>query len=193
MPGILNLISIIISIYMILIIVRIILTWFRGSVRIPDFLLNITDPYLNWFRRLRFLRFGNLDFSPIAAIAVLSIVNQIVSILARHGSISLGIILALFLQIIWSLVSFFMIFMIIILVLRLIAYLFSQNTYSFFWGAINMISQPLLFRINQTLFKGRIINYRTSLVISIIIMAALYFALRMAFSLLSVFLAGLPL
>ena len=193
MSGILNIISILISVFMILIIVRIILTWFRGSVRIPDFLLNITDPYLNWFRRLRFLRFGHMDFSPIAAIAVLSIINQIVSILARQGNIRLGIILALFLQIIWSIVSFFLIFMIIILVLRLIAYLSSQNTYGFFWGTIDRISQPILFRISQTLFRGRIINYRASLIFSIIIMAAIYLAFYTLFMVLRVFLSGLPI
>ena len=192
MRQILNFINIIISVYMVLIIVRIILIWFRGSVRIPDFLLNITDPYLNWFRRLGFLRFGSLDFSPIAAIAVLSIINQIVSILARHGSISLGIISALFLQIIWSLVSFFIIFIIIILVLRLIAYLTSLNTYNIFWRAIDAISQPILFRINQTLFRGRIINYRTSMIISIVIFAGFYLVFLLIFSVLSRFLTSLP-
>jgi len=108
MGQIINLISIIVSVYMMIIVARIILTWFQGSIRIPDFMLAITDPYLNWFRQFRFLRIGFLDLTPVAALAVLTILNQVLGTIARFGTIRLGIIMALFLQVVWSAASFFL-------------------------------------------------------------------------------------
>jgi len=181
MRGLLGILSGLLSLYMLILVVRIILTWFRGSVKIPDFLAKITDPYLNWFKQFTFLRIGYLDLSPIAAIAVLSVFNQILSTLVRFGTISLGIILALVLQIIWSIVSFFIIFLLVVIILRLIAYLTNQNTYGNFWRIVDTISQPVLYRINHILFGGRIVNYMTGIIISVAILAIGYFILRLIY------------
>ncbi|MCL2832693.1 MAG: YggT family protein [Treponema sp.] len=192
MRGFFGVLGAIVSIYMMVIIVRILLTWFSGSVRIPDLLAKITDPYLNWFRRLTFLRIGYLDLTPIAAIAVLSVVNQVFSTISRYGAITLGLILAMTLQIIWSAVSFFIIFILIIVVLRLIAYLTNRNTYGAFWRVIETISQPVLYRINQIFFKNKIVNYRTGIIISIVILAVGYLVLRLVYSLIFNMLVRLP-
>ena len=108
-----------IGIYIVIIFFRIILTWFSwtGNSGIMDLLSKITDPYLNWFRRFTFLKIGYLDLSPIAAIGVLSLINRIISTLTLYGRITIGLILALALQIVWGLVSFILGFIIIILIL----------------------------------------------------------------------------
>ena len=175
MRSLMNVLSGITSIYMLVIFIRIMLTWFSGiSYGGPLLILSrLTDPYLNWFRRFRFLRAGNLDLSPIAAISVLSLMNQIFSTLALYGRISLGLILALVLRGLWSAVSFLLGFCAVVLILLLIAYLTSRNIFSSFWRVIDTISQPLLYRINRILFSNRIVHYRTGLISAIAFLAIL--------------------
>ena len=64
-----------INIYLTLIIVRILLTWFptiNWMNQIEAFLSPITDPYLNIFRSF-IPPLGGMDFSPILAILVLNL------------------------------------------------------------------------------------------------------------------------
>ncbi|HEY9602122.1 MAG TPA: YggT family protein [Allocoleopsis sp.] len=64
------------QIYLILIFVRILLTWFptvEWMNQIQSFLSPITDPYLNIFRSF-IPPIGGLDLSPILAILVLQVV-----------------------------------------------------------------------------------------------------------------------
>jgi YggT family protein len=80
-------VSTLITVYIVLIFIRILMSWFT---RIPynrylnmvlKFVTDVTDPYLNIFRRfippVR-LGPGALDLSPIVAVIVLSIVGGIV-------------------------------------------------------------------------------------------------------------------
>lgn len=163
------------NIFSVLIFVRIVLSWFGGSGafgRPFDILRGITDPYLNYFRRFTALRAGNIDLSPVIALAVLSIANRIFSDIARFDRISLGMIFALCLGAIWSAVSFIIGFLTLVLVLRLVAYLVNADTYTSFWRIIDVIASPVQFRVNRILFKNRIVNYLTGLLLSI---AALIF------------------
>jgi YggT family protein len=183
------------SLYMLVISVRIILTWFRGNEygRPMEILCAITDPYLNWFRRIPGLRVGFLDLSPIAALAVLSMVNRIFAALAFYGVITLGIVLAMLLEALWSAFRFFLLFFIVVLVLRLIAYLGSMNTYNPFWRIVDTISQPLLYRISRIFFGRRIIRYLNSLILSIAILAVLALVLGSLMPRLIRLLASLPI
>ena len=67
------------ELYMILIVVRILLTWFQSmnwANQVASFLSPITDPYLNIFRSF-IPPVGGLDFSPIIAIFVLQILARL--------------------------------------------------------------------------------------------------------------------
>ena len=69
------------NIYLLLIFVRILLTWFptvSWMNQIASFLSPITDPYLNVFRSF-IPPIGGLDLSPILAILVLQVVAQLFS------------------------------------------------------------------------------------------------------------------
>jgi YggT family protein len=69
------------NIYMVLIFIRILLTWFQTAdwaVSIMSFLSPITDPYLNLFRSL-IPPLGGIDFSPWLAIIILQVVGQILN------------------------------------------------------------------------------------------------------------------
>ena len=189
-----NFLGLLVSIYMMVIFFRIILTWFTGfgNSGLIDFLSRVTDPYLNWFRRFTFLRIGFLDLSPIVALGVLSLLQRILGILAQYGRITIGIILAVIIQGLWGAVSFLLGFLIIVLLLRLIAALFLSDASGSFWHVIDTISQPVIFRIRSFLFKNRFINFTALLAISTVGMVLVYFGLRVLFSLVSVSLAKLP-
>lgn len=69
-----------IQIYLLLIFVRILLSWFQTAnwaYTIISFLSPITDPYLNIFRSF-IPPLGGIDISSIIAIFVLQIVGQII-------------------------------------------------------------------------------------------------------------------
>ncbi|GHV79070.1 membrane protein [Spirochaetia bacterium] len=171
MAGIMNILGGITSLYMILIFIRIMLTWFSGPAgqfgRAYQLLSGVTDPYLNWFRRFRFLQVANLDLSPIAALAILSVANNIFITLAHFGRITLGLILSMLTAVIWSAVSFILSFFIIIAALRLIAYLTNRDVYHGFWRIIDQISQPILYRLNRLLFGRRLVRYMTGILSSL--------------------------
>jgi YggT family protein len=157
------------GVYTLLIFIRILLTWFSGARygKPYDILCAVTDPYLNWFRRFPFLQTRMFDLSPIAALAVLSLVNNIFTTIGRYGRITLGIVLALVISALWSAVSFVLGFFILILVLRLFAYLTNRNIYGTFWRIVDTISQPVLYRINRIIFRDRLVNYLTGILSSL--------------------------
>ena len=194
MSQLMGILSFLVNIYMIIIFVRIIMTWFTGisTGGLQDILGKITDPYLNWFRRYMPLRVGFLDLSPIVALGILSIVNGIFNTLAHYGRITIGIILAMILQAVWSALSFFIGFLIIVLVLRLIGYLAKQGAYNPFWRIVDTISRPVLLRINNIFARGRIPNFTASVILSIVSLGIVYIILVMLVSFVSGILVRLP-
>jgi YggT family protein len=177
MRLIFNLLSGITSLYLLLIFVRIILTWFsiaRDSKPVAV-LSAITDPYLDWFRRFPALTLGGfLDVSPVVAMAVLSILNNIFMSLAHYGSITIGFVLALVIGSLWSAVSFLLGFAVIALGLQLFACLTGQNAASPFWRVVDAISQPLISRVNGFFYSGKGVEYKTSVITALIVFAALW-------------------
>jgi YggT family protein len=74
-------------VYIVLVLIRVLMTWFTRIPYYPwldailNFIREVTDPFLNLFRRfIPLLRIGPgaIDLSPIVAIFVLSIVRTIV-------------------------------------------------------------------------------------------------------------------
>jgi YggT family protein len=188
-----NLLAGLTSLYAILVLIRIMLTWFGGAQfgRPAEILGRITDPYLDWWRRFP-LRAGFLDLSPILGMAALSLAQSIFSTIAHYGSISLGVILAIVLSGAWSVVSFFLGFFILILGLRLVAYLSNRNVYRNFWRIIDSIAQPVLYRISRIIFGNRLVNYRTGMIVSLVILLVLMVGGRIAVNLIGGLLIRLP-
>jgi len=192
--SVMGLLTMLVSVYSLLIIIRIILTWFSNAPygRPMQILAAITDPYLDWWRQRLNLRAGALDLSPIVAMAALSIVQTICSTMADQGRISLGIILAVCLSALWSAVSFILGFCVIVLVLRFIAYMCSSDMYSVFWRIIDSISQPLQYRINRIIFGRRLVRFTTGLLVSIGALAAVWLGGGLIIGLLFKLLLRLP-
>lgn len=110
----------VVLVYLVLVALRIIITWFRGADHHAptEVLARVTDPYLRWFRRLRFLRVGVLDFSPAAAILVLIVAGNLLQRLAAAQRVTVGIVLAQVLLVTWSAASVLVVVFMIMAVAR---------------------------------------------------------------------------
>ena len=190
-----SLLAAFLGIYSLFVIIRIIFTWFSGVQysKPAAFLSRVTDPYLNWWRRNFRLRAGVLDLSPLAGMAALSVAQVICSTIAREGRIGAGIILALCVSALFSIVSFILGFCFIVLVLRLIAWFSNSNMYSPFWQVIDTISRPLMYRLNRIIFGRKIVNFLTGIIVPIITLSVLMIVAHVARQLLTGLLLMLPL
>jgi len=182
------------GIYFLLIIIRIILTWFSGGYygRPAEILALITDPYLDWWRRRLNLRAGYLDLSPIVAMAALSVAQNICSRISKTERITIGVLLSVCLSALWSAVSFILGFCVVVLVLRLIAYLVNANMFGLFWRVIDSISRPLLYRVSRIIFGRRIVRFTTSIIITILVLTALWIGGKIVIDLVSTLFDKLP-
>jgi YggT family protein len=156
--------------------VRILLSWFSFSYsnRVYGFLCGLTDPYLDYFRRLRFLRFPMIDLSPIAALAVLNIASNITGTISRLGSISVVFAAMIFAQAIWSVLSFVIGFFGIALVVRYVGMLASVPVRSPFWATVDSFTYPIIHRISRMFFSRRAISYKAGITASIAVFAVAY-------------------
>ncbi|MCA1951310.1 MAG: YggT family protein [Treponema sp.] len=183
------------TVYMILLFLRIMLSWFDSPLslgRSADLISRVTDQYLNWFRRFPQLRTEQLDFSPLAALAVLALANNIFLTIAVYGRITVGIILSMLLSSIWSAVAFVVSFFIVILVVRLIAYILGSNNVHPIWRSVDALSKPLLYRVNRLIFRDRLVTYKTGILTTVIVLLAIRIAGGILVSLISNLLVRLP-
>lgn len=180
---ILRIISAFLSLYSLLCLLRIIITWIPNySYSKPaDILAQICDPYMNLFRGIKWLRFGSFDFSPALALCILGAGSQIFSSLANGGYINLQMILSMILGIFFSILSSLIFFLIILFAIRLILIMINRDSYNtsgFMANQIDSSISPIVYRIARTFAMGRRITYKAALIISIIALLFLQFALR---------------
>ena len=145
LQAVFQFLSAIISVYMLLIIFRVLLTWFQGRLNGKgiEILMKVTDPYLKKFQNISWLRFGFLDFSPVIAIALLGLVSQILTSLALTGQLNIWMIMGYIIASVWSFISFFVDAMIVLMIFRLITVLFFSS-----WN------HQLLFQLDNLLYKA---------------------------------------
>lgn len=184
---ILRIISAFLSLYSLLCLLRIIITWIPNySYSKPaDILAQICDPYMNLFRGIKWLRFGSFDFSPALALCILGAGSQLFSSLANGGYINLQMILAMILGIFFSILSSLIFFLIILFAIRLILIMINKDSYNtsgFMANQIDSSISPIIYRIARTFAMGRRITYKAALIISIIALLFLQFALRILLS-----------
>ena len=185
---ILRIISAFLSLYSLLCLLRIIITWIPNySYSKPaDILAQICDPYMNLFRGIKWLRFGSFDFSPALALCILGAGSQLFSSLANGGYINLQMILAMILGIFFSILSSLIFFLIILFAIRLILIMINRDSYNtsgFMANQIDSSISSIVYRIARTFAMGRRITYKAALIISIIALLFLQFALRILLAL----------
>ena len=123
----------------------------------------ITDPYLNFFRRLGWFRIGGLDFSLIGAYIFLNILSQIFVSLGTTATLSLSLLLIIFVHAIAGGVGFILWFLLVLTVVRVLVIFLRIPAFQAFWKMLDSLLQPLVYPIYRKLFPNRIIPYGTSL------------------------------
>lgn len=183
-----------VSIYIVLCFLRILVTWLPNLDlgRPGEVLARLTDPYLRLFARISWLRVGTFDFSPIAAIAILTIVNSVFTTMAYSMTLSVGIVLGMILVALWSAVGFLFSFFAVCALVRLIVVLAHWNGLHPIWRVIDSMLNPILFKINRILYRNRIVNYLQSLVTGFAVLVLFRIAGGELVSLLVRLLDGLP-
>lgn len=194
-----RLLSVLLSIYNMLIIIRIILQWFnpmRAQTQQSSFtaiLEKIVDPYLNLFKGIKALRQGRIDFTPLVALIVINIVQRILQTFAYTGDFSLGYTLATIIQSLWwSLGSLILGMFAVILAIRLFfAYRRTPNAIQYISLLDTWLRRPLD-TIHALFFKGREVSDRVLLWTSLVITILTYIAMALLVNLLVQYLANLP-
>jgi YggT family protein len=156
--GILVAVNIVLILYLFLLSARLLLSWFSGmSMGRPwDLLRRATDPYLGLFYRLRFLRRGLLDFTPIVAMLVLVVLLNLVNELIRGGRITVGLVASSVLLAAWSGASFLLLLFIVVGVLRCIPLVFRALPGATLWKTLDLLVQPLVAAVSRLLrLEGR--------------------------------------
>jgi len=192
--SIFSVLAAVIGAYSIIILIRIVLSWFSMSAaeKPVEFIKKLTDPYLDFWRRITSLRIGNLDFSVVIAISVLSFLQNVFRMLSVTGAITLGNLLSIIIISLWSIISFIAGFFLVIIILRVIAYLTSRDIYSTFWGTIDSISKPILYRFNRIFYGNKTGNYLKGMILTCLILFLIIVGGRILIILLVNLLKGLP-
>ncbi|WP_294431756.1 YggT family protein [uncultured Treponema sp.] len=172
MVSIFSVLSSLVSIYTLLCFVRVMLSWFPGAEysKFGLVLRQMCDPYLNVFRRFRFLRFSSFDFTPAIALCVLMALQAFFTSLATGASFRVSTILAMLVMLVGNILTSVLGFVAVILLVRLIAYLIvgdGQSSYTI-WTALDRALSPVIFRIAGLFFGGRPISFVKALVVSFI-------------------------
>ncbi|OQB97103.1 MAG: YGGT family protein [Spirochaetes bacterium ADurb.Bin110] len=166
-----KIVSSLISLYMVLCIIRIFFSWIPSltDTKWGQLISRLTDPYLNLFRDISLFRTTAVDFSPIIALAVLSVLNNLFITLSYAMRITLGFILSLLLDAAWSAISFVLGFFLVISVIRIIGFLARIAVLHPLWQILDGIINPLLFRINKIIYRGRAVQYLQGLITGFVV------------------------
>ena len=170
---ILSILAAVLSLYTLLCFIYILMSWFPGArfTRFGHFMTTICEPYMNLFRKMSFLRIGNIDFSPIVSIGLLSLASAILAGIQRTGRIFFGGILGTVLNSLWGIASSIIGIFTLLILIRWIVLLInkSRTSYDSGWNQVDMILNKMTYKIAGT-FSKKTMSYQTSLLLSWIIL-----------------------
>jgi YggT family protein len=180
--GILVVVNIALILYLFLLSARIVLSWFSGTSmgRPWELLKRATDPYLGLFYRMRFLRRGPVDFTPVVAVLALVVVQKLVGEVIRSGRISVGIVASSVLLAAWSGASFLLLLFLVIGVLRAIPLVTRALPGATLWKTLDLLVQPLVAWVSRLFrLEGRA-NYAQRLLLTLGLLLVAWFLGRIA-------------
>ncbi len=167
---ILKTVSTCLTLYSVVCLVRVFLTWIPNLAYSPfgRFLAQITDPYLNLFRKLNPTGKFGVDISPIFAFAALMLATNILETIAITRTFSITMLIAQIISLTWSIASSLLTIINIVVLIRLIAMMFNKNSGQI-WIAIDQMLYPLTKRINAIFSKNKIMQPKIQLLILLVI------------------------
>lgn len=184
---ILSVLSAVVTIYTLICFLSIILSWFPGArfTSFGRFISKISDPYMNFFSKWGWLRIGNIDFSPLISIGLLSVLSSILAGIQGTGRIYFGGILATVILMLWNIISSLLTIFLILVFVRWIVLLINKDQTSFDsgWNQIDMIINKISYKVAGT-FTKKSISYQKSLLITWITLLVISVAGRFLISIL---------
>ena len=170
--AILGLLSAAVTIYTMLCFLNIIISWFPGA-KFTGFgkaISALTDPYMNFFSRSGWLTFGNIDFSPILSIGVLSVISSILGGITSTGRIYIGGILATIIAMLWNVGSSLLSIVFLLVLIRWIVLTIKHGytPYNSAWNNIDQFLQKIAFKVAGTFVKSTF-SYQKALLITWIV------------------------
>ena len=165
----LNILAIVIFIYTLLCLFYILMSWIPGLkfTKAGQLITKLCAPYMNLFRKLYFLRIGNIDFSPIIAIGILTLASTIIGGILSTGYISFSGILVIILKSVWEILSSILMLFTILTFIRWLVLTINKGSTSYDsgWNQVDMILNKFSYKVASTFYK-RTMNYQTSLLIT---------------------------
>ena len=145
------------------------MTWIPGAkfTKFGKIISAITDPYLRIFSGRGWLRFGNIDFSPILAIGILSLLSSILGGITSTGRIYFGGILATIISMLWSVCSSILTIFFLLILIRWIVLLVNKGQVSTnsAWYQLDLMLQKFVYKLGNTFFKNNL-TYQKALLVS---------------------------
>lgn len=195
MSVIFSILALLCSIYSIVCFVAILITFLPGAkfTTIGKFLTAITEPYLKFFRRFKKLRIENIDFSPLLALGVLSVLNSIFARISHSQKISFAVILDSVVYMLWNLFFYVLVFFAVIAFVRWIVLVVNhgQRSESSIWYSIDSFISRISYKLASK-FTKKPVKYTTSLLITWIFCGLLAAASYILFGYLSFFILQIP-
>jgi len=172
---ILSILAGVLSLYTLLCFIYILMSWFPGArfTKFGKIMTSICEPYMGLFRKMSFLRIGNIDFSPIVSLGILSLASAILSGIQKTGRIFFGGILGTVLSSLWSIASSIIGIFAILIFIRWIVLLINKGrtSYDSGWNQVDMLLNKMTYKIAGTFSKASM-SYQKSLLLSWIILLA---------------------
>lgn len=190
----LGIVAALLQVYMVLIFIRIILSWLSMDRHQPVVVIlgRITDPYLNWFRRFRFLHINGIDFTPILALFVLNFFQILALKLSIWGKVTLAITLSIFTELVWATLGFFIMLYAILALVRFLSLKFNWSG-QLIWNILDTFLHPLAYRFGTITARNKFVAYPKMLLIIAIVGAVLWVGGNIGFGILANLVAQLPL
>lgn len=167
----------VVTIYTVMCFVRIIITWVPSMQYsgVGRFLSSMCDPYLNIFARLP-LRFGMLDFSPVVAIGVLTLLSSLLSTTASTGYIRIGYVLASVVSLLWSIAQSLLSVLLLVILVRFIVECVTNGNlpYNSVWRALDSALSPMIYKIIALVKASDDTSYKKALGVALIILGLLF-------------------
>ncbi|MBN2536406.1 MAG: YggT family protein [Spirochaetales bacterium] len=188
--------SICINIYLFLLFIRILCSWFKPQVdgKLWNYLCLITGPYLALFKGIKFLRRGIFDFTPVLAISLLAFINQSITgitfFLEQTNQLTFGIFLAIFISSIWNIISYIIIFFGILCIIRLISIVFHMNQDNNILKIIDLAIQPVISLVMKIITRK--LDYIKLLFLTFLLLAAFFLLGSLLFGYLVELVIGIP-
>ncbi|NLZ77753.1 MAG: YggT family protein [Spirochaetales bacterium] len=172
--AIANFLAGLLSLYSLLIWIRIILSWLKTGAENPIayHLGKIVDPYLSWFRGIRGLIRPRFDLTPLVALAVLSVVQSLLRLFGRFGTITVSMVIALLLQTLYSFIVHPILFFFFILLVVRLYFCYKRSIHSITYIALlDSLVGGLLDWTHRTFYSRQTVNDRKLVLTSLVVLA----------------------